>query len=291
MRYSIILVLLLLGSVTKAQQDTLIIHFDIDKADIRPPDRTSLDSLVRTPVRLAGHTDNSGSDAHNIQLSQQRAQVVRDYLKLKGWPDGLFLTMDGFGSSRPLNDNSSVEKKSLNRRVEIIIQRPIPRPSPSTVSTVEESPDDPNTTIYHRPPSLAEIFKDTANLVGKNFVLHDVNFYGDRHIPLPGSTIVLQELAVIMKEFPTLHIEIQGYVCCMSDGFDGRDADTGTPDLSTQRAKFVYEFLVNQGIKKNRMTYKGFGAGNKIFPEERDESQKTGNRRVEIKIVSFGIPR
>jgi len=35
------------------------------------------------------------------------------------------------------------------------------------------------------------------------------------------------------------------------------------------------------------MTYKGFGASNKIFPEERDETQRTGNRRVEIKIVKL----
>jgi len=305
MRYSIILVVLLgLGSVTRAQQDTLIVHFDIDKADIRPQDRTSLDRMVIscltaqspggpwTTFRLTGHTDNSGSDAHNLRLSQQRAYAVRDYLRSQNWPDSLFQSLNGLGSSHPLNDNGSPEKRSLNRRVEIIIQHPVLTviPHPDTTIIIPDTSsivDDPNTTIYKRPPSLAEIFKDTTNLVGKNFVLQNVNFYGDRHIPLPGSTIVLQELTAIMKEFPTLHIEIQGYVCCMSDGLDGRDADLGTPDLSTQRAKFVYEFLVSQGIKKNRMTYKGFGASNKIFPEERDEAQKTGNRRVEIKIITF----
>jgi outer membrane protein OmpA-like peptidoglycan-associated protein len=202
--------------------------------------------------------------------------------------------MDGYGSSHPLNDNSTDDKRSLNRRVEIIIQHPIldaqDAPHPDTAIIIPDSSstvDDPNTTIYKRPPSLAEIFKDTANLVGKNIVLRNVNFYGDRHVPLPGSTIVLLQLAAIMKEYPTLHIEIQGYVCCMPDGFDGRDADTRTPDLSNQRAKFVYDFLVNQGIKKKRMTYKGFGASNKIYPEERDETQRTGNRRVEIKIVKL----
>ncbi|HVU55188.1 MAG TPA: OmpA family protein [Puia sp.] len=321
MRYSIILVLLLLrGSFTRAQEDTpkrasgplsdgqtfIIVHFDIDKSGIRPKDKVSLDSLTadmaaispathRISIRLTGHTDSSGSDTHNIQLSLQRANAVHDYLLSKGWPDTLFTTISGFGSHFPLNDNSNAEKRSLNRRVEITIQHihlspdmtvPVPSPIiviPDTSSRV----DDPNTTIYHRPPSLREIFKDTANLVGKNIVLRNVNFYGDRHIPLPGSTIVLAELAAIMKEYPALHIEIQGYVCCMSDGLDGRDADTHEPDLSAQRAKYVYEFLASQGIKKNRMTYKGFGASNKIHPEERDEAQRTANRRVEIKVVSF----
>ncbi|MBN8850306.1 MAG: hypothetical protein BGO55_32650 [Sphingobacteriales bacterium 50-39] len=327
MRYSFILISLLgLVSVTRAQQDTpkraggplsegqtlMIVHFDIDKADIWPPDRAYLDSMVssmaaRNPVNhritfaLTGHTDNSGSDTHNIRLSQQRAYAVRDYLRSKGWPDSLFKSLDGYGSGHPLNDNSTAEKRSLNRRVEIIIHRIVPAATlPAGTPTAASPPDtaviipgtstqddDPNTIIYRRPPTLQEIFKDTANLVGRNIVLRNVNFYGDRHIPLPGSTIILQELAAIMKEYPTLHIEIQGYVCCMSDGFDGRDADTGTPDLSAQRAKFVFDFLVGQGIKRNRMTYKGFGASNKIYPEERDEAQKTGNRRVEIKIIKL----
>jgi len=307
MRYSFILIFLLgLVSATKAQEDTLILHFDIDKADIRPQDRESLDSLVagvaalnpvthKVHVFLTGHTDNSGSDAHNILLSQQRAYAIRDYLRSTGWPDTLFSIIRGFGSHVPLNDNSSESKRSMNRRVEIIIMhvdltRPIIVPAtqitphPDTSSQV----DDPNTTIYHREPTLREIFKDTANLVGKNIVLRNVNFYGDRHIPLPGSNHALLELAAVMKAYPTLHIEIQGYVCCMSDSYDGVDADTHTPNLSAQRAKFVYDFLVGEGIKSKRMTYKGFGASNKIYPEERDEAQKTGNRRVEIKIVNFG---
>jgi len=268
MRYSITLILLLLGFVTKAQQDTLIVHFAIDNADIRPGDKTFLDSLSlhQTAVKLIGHTDNSSGDAHNNGLSVQRAHAVRDYLHSKGWPDSLFLDVDGFGSSRPLNDNSSAGKKSLNRRVEIIIQR-------------------------SHPPALEDMFRDTTTLVGKNIVLPNANFYAGRHVLLPQSYKVIQQLLVVMRKHPTLCIEIQGYVCCSSDGFDGFDDDTHAPDLSVQRARFVYDFLVSQGIKKNRMTYKGFGSSNKIFPEEKDEIQAAANRRVEIRIVSFGASR
>jgi len=295
----------LLGLVSFARaQDTLVIHFDIDRADIRPQDSASLDRMLTscgtsqlpggpwTTFRLAGYTDNSGSAAHNHRLSLQRARAVRDYLRSQNWPDSLILSMDGYGSSHPLNDNGDAGKRALNRRVEILIQHPVltgtqPPDTAVIIPDTSSQVDDPNTTYFKSPPTLQEIFKDTTNLVGKNIVLRNVNFYGDRHVPLPGSNIVLLQLAAIMKEYPTLHIEIQGYVCCMPDGFDGRDADTRTPDLSNQRAKFVYEFLVDQGIKKNRMTYKGFGASNKIYPEERDEAQRTGNRRVEIKIVRF----
>jgi len=287
MRYSITLALLLsLVSVTKAQKGTakraggplsegqtlMIVHFDTDKAGIRPPDRAFLDSALMhtavtdiTAIRLAGYTDNSSSDAHNVRLSLQRAQTVRDYLQSKGWPDSLFKSLDGFGSSRPLNDNGNAGKKTLNRRVEIILTRR-------------------DTSALH------EFFKDTTNLVGKNIILHNLNFYAGRHIPLPQGYKVMQELLVIMRQHPTLRIQIQGYICCNSDGFDGPDLDTHATDLSIQRAKFVYDFLLSQGIKKERMTYRGFGSSNKIYPEEKDDAQVAANRRVEIKIVSFGAP-
>jgi len=252
------------GPLSEGQTSILIIHFDVDRSDIQPPDKASLDSLSlhRTAIKLIGHTDNSSSDAHNSRLSLQRAHAVQDYLHSKGWPDSLFLNVDGLGSSRPLNDNSTDGERSLNRRVEII--------------------------VFHRDTSaLHDIFNDTTNLVGKNIVLRDLNFYAGHHIPLPQGYRVMQELLVIMRQHPTLRIQIQGYVCCNSDGFDGRDEDTHASDLSIQRAKFVYDFLISQGITKNRMTYKGFGSSNKIFPEEKDDIQAAANRRVEIKIVSL----
>jgi outer membrane protein OmpA-like peptidoglycan-associated protein len=195
-------------------------------------------------------------------LSIQRAHAVREYLRSKGWPDSLFLDVNGLGSSHPLNDNNDAGEKSLNRRVEII--------------------------VLHRDASaLRDMFKDTTKLVGRNIILHDLNFYAGRHIPLPQGYKVMQELLVIMRQHPSLRVQIQGYVCCNSDGFDGRDEDTQASDLSIQRAKFVYDFLISQGIQKNRMTYKGYGSSNKIFPEEKDDFQMAANRRVEIKIVGL----
>lgn len=271
MRYTFILIsLLTLASFSRAQQGTLIIHFDTDSATILPHEKALLDSItthtaatVITAVHLIGYADNSGDNGYNARLSLRRAHAVRDYLQSKGWPDSLFKSLDGLGSSHPLNDNSSVEKKSLNRRVEIMLSR-------------------------RDTSALQKFFKDTTHLVGKNLILHNLNFYAGHHIPLPQGYKVMQELLVIMRRHPTLRIQIQGYICCNSDGFDGNDLDTHASDLSIQRAKFVYDFLLSQGIKKERMTYKGFGSSNKIFPEEKDDIQAAANRRVEIKIVSFG---
>jgi outer membrane protein OmpA-like peptidoglycan-associated protein len=88
-----------------------------------------------------------------------------------------------------------------------------------------------------------------------------------------------------MRKYPDLKIEIQGHICCALQGEDGYDHGLKNNQLSLNRAKVVYLFLVRNGIDKNRMTYKGFGASRKRFPEEKTKQEQELNRRVEIKII------
>jgi outer membrane protein OmpA-like peptidoglycan-associated protein len=83
-----------------------------------------------------------------------------------------------------------------------------------------------------------------------------------------------------------LRIRIEGHVCCVAAKLDGLDYDTGTQDLSLQRAKFIYEYLIKNGISSDRMSYVGLGGANKIYPEELTPAQQTINRRVEIRIIA-----
>jgi outer membrane protein OmpA-like peptidoglycan-associated protein len=71
-------------------------------------------------MSVEGHTDSQGSDAVNLPLSLNRANVVRDYLVTRG-VDPSRITAVGFGSTRPLVDNLKVENRANNRRVEIVI--------------------------------------------------------------------------------------------------------------------------------------------------------------------------
>ena len=98
---------------------------------------------------------------------------------------------------------------------------------------------------------------------------------------------VLQNLADILKENPTMKIEIQGHVSCTTVELDGYDADTGLDNLSVARAEMVYIHLVHKcGIDKSRLSYKGYGGTQKITQDERTEELQQINRRVEIKILS-----
>jgi len=83
------------------------------------------DALLATKDRkltVEGHTDSQGSQAHNQELSQQRAYAVRSYLISRGYPGDL-IQAQGIGENRPVADNSSVEGRANNRRVEIVVDR------------------------------------------------------------------------------------------------------------------------------------------------------------------------
>ena len=96
----------------------------------------------------------------------------------------------------------------------------------------------------------------------------------------------LKELLTILQERPTLVIEIQGHICCgQNEPADGMDIDTNERALSLNRAKAVYNFLVLNGIAEERLSYKGFGYTQPIINPEITETDKTTNRRVEIKII------
>ena len=68
---------------------------------------------------MDGYTDNSGAAAHNLTLSQQRADAVKDQLVKMGI-DASMLTTKGFGDTKPISDNNTPEGRANNRRVEFV---------------------------------------------------------------------------------------------------------------------------------------------------------------------------
>ena len=103
------------------------ILFDVDKTDIKPAAQTNLQNLAaslqanpQTNVFIIGHTDDSGTPEHNIDLSLQRAASVKAYPTSVG-VDGARLTTQGKGETEPIVDNGTPDGKAQNRRVEIVI--------------------------------------------------------------------------------------------------------------------------------------------------------------------------
>jgi outer membrane protein OmpA-like peptidoglycan-associated protein len=71
---------------------------------------------------VEGHTDSRGSDSYNQNLSQRRADAVRDYIVQRGYPAD-HIQARGKGEYSPIADNASPEGRANNRRVEIVIER------------------------------------------------------------------------------------------------------------------------------------------------------------------------
>jgi len=72
----------------------------------------------KTVIRVAGHTDNTGSSEGNLKLSERRASAVANYLISQGVKASRFTT-EGYGSLKPVASNTTAQGRASNRRVEI----------------------------------------------------------------------------------------------------------------------------------------------------------------------------
>ena len=116
------------GQITSAvSSKSYQIQFETGSANIKPGSYKTLDEIFESAVvaeglklGVYGHTDNQGSDDVNIPLSQHRAEAVRTYLLRKGLKQNQ-IEANGFGSEKPIADNSTETGRSKNRRVEIVL--------------------------------------------------------------------------------------------------------------------------------------------------------------------------
>jgi outer membrane protein OmpA-like peptidoglycan-associated protein len=102
--------------------------FPSAKWDLLPGARGKLDQVAEALKNQAdhkmiveGHTDSQGNESSNMELSQKRAQAVRDYLVSRGVPADI-ISATGLGQGRPVADNRTAEGRQNNRRVEIVVQ-------------------------------------------------------------------------------------------------------------------------------------------------------------------------
>jgi len=103
------------------------VTFAVDSTAISPSFQASLDKVAQSMMQypdslidVYGHTDSTGSDAYNLDLSQRRADAVARYLISRGVSSARIQTK-GMGESAPIADNATAEGRSINRRVEIKI--------------------------------------------------------------------------------------------------------------------------------------------------------------------------
>ncbi len=109
-------------------------------------------------------------------------------------------------------------------------------------------------------------------------VLRNIFFDVNKYELKPESTTELDKLVTLLKENPTIKIEISGHTDNVGQAADNLR-------LSNNRAESVVKYLVTKGIEKERLSSKGFGAEQPVADNE-TEAGKAKNRRTELKVIS-----
>jgi outer membrane protein OmpA-like peptidoglycan-associated protein len=287
MKQVLIISVLLVSTFIFGQVEQLKIYFDVDEFQLDQQDETALDNLLKLPVlkvlSISGYTDVTGSEQYNKLLAQKRAHSVYSYIKGSITDASLVNEVVGRGES------SNFGGFSKNRVVIIAYEPVLAKKSSHLVqnkSKLSDQKTKPSETDHKSVTRDGVLEKETIALlkIGDILNLGGIEFLPGSHKLTNKSYKALGKLIEIMKNNPQLEIEIQGHICCQAKG-DGLDNDTGTMNLSENRAKQVYSELLMKGIDNNRMAYKGYGAVRKL-EEEVNEEARQRNRRVSILILN-----
>ncbi len=269
-----------------AAQDTISLYYQTDKYNLEDSSLLKLtdfctlvsDQKIKEGILIFGYADYVGSDDSNFMLSGKRALFVKKFLLSKGVKVKFISVCQGFGERNCKHIIMPENGCAIHRRVDLVFEKATP---PKVIIVKSKSPNvkdkiaKKNTVknaVAVEMVKLDSVIK--ISKVGETLILDNINFYGDSDKWLDSSLPAVNNLLNIMKTNKTLQIEIQGHICCK---------DNDVNDVSTKRAYTVYQLLINNGIEKNRLSYKGFGR-TKPLVNEIDEPSRSKNRRVEIYI-------
>jgi len=289
------LLTLLFFSGTLIAQERFVVYFDNNKFELNPLELVKLDKWIlenKTSkiISITGSTDEIGSLGYNDTLSKKRVNFIYSKVigKLKIRED--FKTIS-LGEKGATSDNNAENRKAV---IHYLLEKDLPLEEEilgiKKKEIKEEQPKSeivyPEKLVFENPNGTKSEFKlDRAFMKkvgeaksGEKLIIENLNFVINTFAVVNESRGKLYELLLVLQKNPSLKIEIQGHICCMP---------VDRTDLSTQRAKALYNFLLNQNISKDRLSYKGFGSSQPIYAlPEKNEQERAANRRVEIFIVN-----
>lgn len=138
-----------------------------------------------------------------------------------------------------------------------------------------DCPSDPGDTVSEPSGSIPSL----DFVPGRQFVLENIFFEFNKSILLPQSFLELDNLLTVLKIYPSMTIELSGHT-------DNKGSKEYNLQLSKARAQAVVDFLIKNGIAKDRLTAIGYGDSKPIATNKSEEG-RAQNRRVEFKITSL----
>lgn len=275
------LCLLLLFPLLMAAQEQFSVYFESNKHELTKKQAVLLNDWIAENkeskvVAINGFTDEDGTNLHNDTLSQRRVDFIHNVILQNNVKIREDFKTRSFGEQHPQSkikaENRKVVihyilSKDLHRENEILNIKPL------VVEIIPIEEED-----MHFPPNATLEEKVALAKPGTKIVIKNIFFYQNSFGMMPTSKPAMDELIDVLLKNPTMHIEVQGHICCI-------DADRR--NLSLERAKQIRRVLGGYGIAQNRVKVKGFGVTHPKFPiPEANEEQAQANRRVEIMILS-----
>jgi outer membrane protein OmpA-like peptidoglycan-associated protein len=254
---------------------------------VKIPDKAIIKDTVKIPVKAIAVRDPNAREVeiNGIVLDENKKPIVAEIsLNDKNGNEVLNIPSDRDGKFRfvaPLNkkDDYSLVFYNDERFIDA-----------KTISL--SNPKFP----FRNLTSILPQLKD-----GGKYVLKNMNFVGDTSQLISSSVSSLFALYKVMKKNTSLVIRIEGHVNWPTrfntlNNERPRASHWYPPRmnqkqfnqwLSEERAKTVYNYLVNKGIDPKRLSTIGYGSERMLFPDAMDEADQEANRRVEINVISF----
>ena len=264
------ILLFITGQLLQAQTNNAhVVYFDTGQYNVPDIETNRLVLFIQSlkdiqieRISIYGFTDDRGTDNYNLALSQNRANAIKKIFSRFGVDDNLISNVDGKGEVllRVVSSDNLNIIRGLNRKVEINIEYP----------KNEEVKGEENKTTNFLSGDLS---------VGDKITLDNILFKTGYSSLENESIEVLEGVASDLLKRKDIYFTIQGHVCCTKNSRDAIDKRTGKRNLSMARAKYIYNYLIKKGGKRNRMRYVGLrnkyplGGATKY------------DRRVEIKIT------
>lgn len=223
---------------------------------------------------IFGYCDSVDDSNYNRELAMRRINFVMTLLKKEAIAINDKVELKPFGK-----DFKFSKKQEENRKVTFFYTSKEEKTKENKeIAKTDEaiSPFDSQALIEKEASQLAVKFQKAKK--GDLIKINNINFLFNSERIEERSRPILEELVQIMLYNPKLRIAIHGHICCNPNVMDTK--------LSYRRALVIFNYLRDNGVELNRLSYKGFGSNDPIYKlPERSEAERKANRRVEILIV------
>lgn len=199
-------------------------------------------------IKIQSFCDDVGNLKYNEILASYRSSFIENFLQ-QNFKLSLNIKKENIGSVALQSQKDIENQRAKNRK-----------------STI---------TILYRFLNLnneAVNFDQEDINIGEKFVASNIYFKSGQDLFLPSSSQTLRNLLEYIKHYEDYSFEIQGHICCYTENIEYGY------ELSTRRAKKVYDYLVKNGVDKDRLSYIGLGISSPL----NNNIHNPQNRRVEV---------